>query len=778
MGAPESLAAWLAGRSDDELVALLAHRPDLGVPPPPDSLVLATRAGLRASVSRAADDLDAFCLAVLEAVVVAGDGEPVDRAEVVELLGPAGEGPDLDRALGVLRARALLWGDDGSGGDAGDVPLQVVPAARDVVPRTAARFGRPAPQLAGVDVAGLVRTLPEAQLRLLQALATGSPVGRTRDAAPGTPPDRPVPQLLRAGLLLRVDEGTVELPSQVGAVLRATPGGPAPELSATEPTPATTRVPAAQVDAAAGGEALELLRHAAAVLDALGAAPAPSLRSGGLGVRELRRVAKQADLDEARVALLVELLHGAGLLATAEPADSLDSAWTPTTAVDTWAVAEPGAQWALLARTWLELPRLPGLHGRRDEKDKPLAALSEELRAPQAPRDRRRVLAVLAERPAGTVLTAEAVEEVLAWRRPRWAGRGRGQLIAWVLEEAAAVGVLGRGALSGPGRVLLDTPAARPTAAPTTAGRGEPADAGVAAAMAAALPAPVDHVLVQADLTVVAPGPLEPELAREIALVADVESSGAATVYRVSPDSVRRALDAGRGAAELHALFERRSRTPVPQALTYLLDDVARRHGRLRAGVATSFLRCDDAALLAEVLASPVAAQLGLRGLATTVAVSSAPLAEVLAALRVAGFAPAGEDASGAVLDLRPARARVTARPPRRRTPGQAQATDEQRRAVVQGLRAGDTAGRTATTGRLVSDGTRASGLATLEVLNRAARERRSVSIGYVDDKGVASQRIVDPVSVGSGVLAGYDAGSGAVLRYALHRITSVALAG
>ena len=137
-----------------------------------------------------------------------------------------------------------------------------------------------------------------------------------------------------------------------------------------------------------------------------------------------------------------------------------------------------------------------------------------------------------------------------------------------MLAEAELLGLTGRGALTSYGRALL-------------AGGAEPA---VATVLADRLPAPVDHVLVQADLTVVAPGPLEVELAREMALVADVESAGAATVYRVTEATVRRALDAGRSAAELHELFRSRSRTPVPQALTYLVDDVARRHGALRAG--------------------------------------------------------------------------------------------------------------------------------------------------------------------------------------------------
>ena len=75
--------------------------------------------------------------------------------------------------------------------------------------------------------------------------------------------------------------------------------------------------------------------------------------------------------------------------------------------------------------------------------------------------------------------------------------------------------------------------------------------------MEAALPNPVDTVMVQADLTVVAPGRLVPRLAARIGQVADVESAGSATVYRVTPQSIRRALDAGVTATELHELFSR-----------------------------------------------------------------------------------------------------------------------------------------------------------------------------------------------------------------------------
>jgi hypothetical protein len=737
-----TLADWLREADDDTLVALLQARRDLATPPPADSGVLAARAGTPGSISRALEPLDTRALVTLEALLVAGaDTATVTAAEVTALLGTPVHA-DLER----LRARALAWGPDDA--------LRVAPGAREALGPFPAGLGAPSPALADRDLDAALREIGDDEHALLDTLAAGPPIGRTRDAAVDVPLSRaatPVQKLLARGLLLRRDDQTVELPRELGVHLR---GGRIVASEALEEPPLPTNPHQQQtVDSTAAGEALEFLRHTEALLTSWSQQPPPVLKAGGLGVRELRRLAKELEVDEPRASLLTELAVAAGLVA-----DSQDSSpeWVPTTLTDTWLASPPAARWVALAQAWLDLPRLPGRAGERDSRDKVLAPLSEELRWPPAPGARRRVLTALAELPGGAgVKSVDELVAALAWRAPRRGGRLRDQLVRWTMAEGSALGAVALGALPTVTAALLE--GERPAAVE---------------AMADALPAPVDHVLVQADLTVVAPGPLEPELATAIAAVADVESAGHATVYRVTESSVRRALDTGRTAAELHELFARRSATPVPQSLTYLIDDVARRHGRLRGGAAGSFLRCDDEVLLAEVLNAAVASDYELRRIAPTVLVSPLPLAQVLDGLRGAGFAPAAEDAAGRVLDLRPSGRRVAARQPRRATGEPGPISPDQVSAVITHLRAGDRAARSkrGATVRLPAGGGSDTS-ATMALLAQATREQREVWIGFVDAHGTATQRVITPLRVGSGVVEGDDNE-----RYPLHRITSAAL--
>jgi hypothetical protein len=336
-------------------------------------------------------------------------------------------------------------------------------------------------------------------------------------------------------------------------------------------------------------------------------------------------------VSEDVAALLMEIAYAAGLLTyTDRTVRTADLVWLPAPAFDSWRGDGLARRWAVLARAWMRMTRAPSQVGQRDFKDRLINALSPEAERPAAPRARRAVLGILADLAPGTAPGTEAVITRLAWMWPRRAAASEQpsgspplqppSLHRAALIEAAALGITGLDALTGYGRLLYAESGPRGEDDPLgiRAAEDAPADR-VVATLDALLPAPIDHVLVQADLTVVVPGPPEPALAAELALLAESESRGGAGVYRITPATVRRALDAGYVAADIHALLRRRSRTPLPQALEYLIDDVARKHGGLRVSTAGAYLRGDDEALIGEVFVDRRLTGLSLRRLAPTV---------------------------------------------------------------------------------------------------------------------------------------------------------------
>ncbi len=275
-------------------------------------------------------------------------------------------------------------------------------------------------------------------------------------------------------------------------------------------------------------------------------------------------------------------------------------------------------------------------------------------------------------------------------------------------------------------------------------------------------------MLVQADLTAVAPGPLEPDLARRLQVVAEVESRGGATVYRFTGPSVRRALDLGWTAAELHGFVAAISRTPVPQPLTYLIDDTARTYGTVRVGHAEAFIRADDEAALTELMRHPQAEALGLRQLAPTVLVSSTPLDILLPRLREMGAAPAVEAPDGSLHVARPDLLR--ARTPKERGSAERATRESASLArVVAAIRAGDRAVAERPPGQPAFTPSDSMG-----ALRQAVANRASVLIAYVDNHGSSSERIVDPLGLEGGWLTALDHRSEEIRTFAVHRITSV----
>lgn len=736
------LGSWLADLPDERLILLLELRPDLAQPPPGSIAALAARAQARQSVKAATDDLDFLRLAVLDALLVLqADAEPVPVAKLTALIAELAADADVTAALDDLKNRALVWGA---------TAVRVAADAGSALPWHPGQVTLEDRTHTGEQIAALIAQADEAQRDVLEKLLEGSPMGRTRDAVPGAPMDRPVPQLLATGLLRRVDADTVILPRHVAQVLRGESPGP---MQLTEPDPVVSTVRTADADAAAAGAVIDLLRQVDVLLENLSTAPVSELRSGGLGIRELKRLAKVTGIEEPRLGLILEIASSAGLIASGmpdpEPSHGDGPYWAPTATADRFNTLAAADRWYLLATTWLDLTCRPTLIGSRGPDGKPFGALSNSLFSTAAPLDRRLLLTLLAGLPAGAGADAKSASAALIWRRPRWARRLQPEPVADLLAEGHALGLIGRGAISTPGRALLDD---------------EGPDV-VVDAMTRALPKPIDHFLVQADLTVVVPGPLERDLADDLATVATVESAGAAMVYRVSEQSIRHALDVGKTRDWMQAFFADHSKTPVPQGLTYLIDDVARRHGQLRIGMASSFVRCEDPALLAQAVAAPATEGLQLRALAPTVAVSPATIAEVLAALRTAGFAPAAEDSTGAIVDVRTRGARVAAPPQRRAYRPVPRPSSETLNAVVGVLRKVTAA---------PFGNIRVDPAVSMSLLQRAAKDQDTVLIGYLDAAGVATQRVVSPIVVRGGQLVAFDSGSGRMRDFAIHRITSV----
>ncbi|MFD4897474.1 helicase-associated domain-containing protein [Streptomyces sp. NPDC058411] len=809
---PRTLAEALRARGDESLAGLLRARPDLLSPVPNDITQLATRAGTRASVVRALEHLDRFALQTAEALAVAPDPAPYDTLLAL-LTGDGqddGDGRDdagaaitaaLPTALTTLREQALVWGEDTglhlvrtarellapspqhpsptglgptvSEATAGMSPgrLQEIladaglPATHDPVSAVAALAGLFTDR---TRMAELLDTAPVEALSVLDRLVWGPPYGEV------TPNPAPPVQWLRdRGLLLPVSTRTVVLPREAALHLRAGRAHRTPEPVPPELVAAAERDPQA-VDRAAAGQGFMALSTVEELLKLWNDGGPAILRAGGLSVRELKRAAAALDVTEPVAAFWIELAYAAGLLASD---GETDERYAPTPASDEWLDLPAQDRWAHLATAWLAATRTPGLIGGQDAKGRALSTLGPDLDRSAAPEVRRRVLALFASLPPGTAPDPQTLLARLRWERPlRTSAPGgptpqgdasdlRSRIALWTVNDAELLGITGRGALSSQARALLDE---GPEAA--------------AAVLAPLIPEPLDHVLLQADLTAVAPGPLERPLADMLSVLADVESKGGATVYRFTPGSVRRALDAGRAATDLHAFLATHSRTPVPQPLSYLIDDVARRHGHLRIGAASAYVRCDDEAVLNEILADKRSATLRLRRLAPTVLAAQADPGSLLEGLREMGYAPAAESAEGDVLITRAGARRTPPRTPPTPVPEGPPVPDATLlTAAVRAIRAGDTAARavhresadagSATAGSLP----RTTAAETLATVQAAAMTGSAVWIGYVNADGAASQRVIAPVKVEGGFVTAYDHTADEVRTYPLHRITGVA---
>ncbi|PRZ36640.1 XPB/Ssl2-like helicase family protein [Antricoccus suffuscus] len=775
------MADWLRSRDDAWLARLITLRPDAAYPAPHDMSTLASRLSVRMSVARALDELTAWDVQVLDGLML---GPQPGTAAAVKANCAGARIADVRRATERLRDLALIWGAD----DAINVPAPV----RDAAHRHIAGLGRPAAELfdayradslrvvlhnldlpyagqpmatglisdrlrSNDTLAGLLQRAPDGALDILRQLDGGTPVGDLRNAdrlLEVTDDMPPVRWLTSHGLLASVGASSVELPREVGLHLRGTtPLGPA---RSTPPTVDTSTYSADDVNGTAATHAQDAVRRMTRLLELVGELEPRVLRTGGLGSRETKKIAKLLEVEQSDSNLLLHVAEYAGLLA---PTRSHQPIWLPTTTYDEWLTDSLEERWQTIATAWIDMPALSWLSN-DGTADSP-HALSNEVNRAGAAATRRRMLQTLAGIEKWSTADTDALLEIAAWRWPRRMSPSVATTAHYAIRDAEFLGITGKHALSAPGRALVDG------ADPTT----------VTTLLTATLPAPIDYVLLQADLTAIAPGRLTPELSDTMAQVADVESAGGATVYRITEATIRRALDSGMPTAQLHELWATHSKTPVPQALTYLIDDIGRRHGALRAGGATAYLRCDDPTTLNSALTNSSLSHLRLRRLAPTVLITEADPADLVSGLREAGFMPTLENEQGVVTTALAAPARSKPRL-ERRTHGTTFNADESA-ALVRNLRDGDrvTEASASAQGRVSSELPGVTTAATLSLLQSAVSRGAALSLDYVDESGTLTTRLVTPERVAGGYMHALDHRTRDERVFAIHRIVSVALA-
>ena len=725
-----SFSDYLRSVDDAALLDLFTARPDLVTPVPPDIASLAVRACSAPSLARAIDWLNQWQFQVLEAA--ASLNEPFLEKSVVTLTDK-----EAKTALAHLVTIGLVYPSD----DGLRLPTQL----RDVIGIEPAGLG-PA-SMAKLKLSELDGAPSDAK-KVLDRLVWGPPrgsVGDIKNPGPG------VTWLLDRKFLVPLDQRTVILPREVAIALRG--GKIHKERFIKQPMLSGAKRDERQINLAAIANVSTVLRWVEELLNFWADEPADALRAGGLGVRDLKIISTHLGVDESCTAFVAELAYLASLISI-----DADDRILPSNKFDIWLMHTPADRWQMLASQWLITSRVSGLVGRVEAKN--MAALGPELDRVNAARVRALTLELLREN-QGIAPDWNSFKEVLSWRAPvRRNSSLQHELAEWTLREAEWLGITGQGALSKFGAQFLG---------------GEDLSS-----INEDLPKTVDHILIQSDNTAIAPGPLEHEISQALAMMAEIESRGGATVYRFTESTIRRALDHGKTGDEIKTFLIKTSKTPMPQPLEYLIADVAKKHGKLRVGNTSSFIRCEDTALISQIMNDKKLEILALRRIAPEVVICDMDATDAMRVLRECGYLPAGESANGMILTgPKTNRALTKPRPPR--VIGEVEIPDaESLKTAIRALRTGEKSTYRQTRLRQVASEAlgqlpRTTANETMDILNQFIVDEKTLSIGYADNNGGVTHRIIDPIRISAGALIARDHATGEVQSFRIPRITGVA---
>ena len=710
-----TFADELRSRSDEELANIFRLRPDLVTPVPNDFSALAARATSTPSLVRAIDSLNLWQYQIIEAACALP--EPFKKSELVAVTSE-----QTNFALDQLWQMGLLYKEGNNYRTPTNLKLLIGDEPAGLGPFSVKK----------IDLDTL-KKVPKASQEVLEKLIWGPPRGQIANIKK---PGNAIGWLLENNVLVALDSHTVALPREIAIKLR---GGKIHKEIFSNPSKLSgKKIEQKQIDSAAVANISTILRWCEEFLHNLSDETPTALRTGGIGVRDLKRIAEHLGVDESCAGFIAELCYLGGLVVI----DS-DDQILPTSAFDLWLSKPAEERWYSLVILWLDTSRVSGLIGKSG--DRSIAPLGPELDRAGASLIRRTALKVLSENRQISP-DFKSIQEIIKWWNPK---RANSDFVEWFLREAEWLGITGQGGISTFGINLLSGAE----------------DLGIESA----LPKPVDHILIQADNSAVAPGPLLPELAAEMGTIADIESRGGATVYRFSESSIRRGLDHGKTGDQIKSFLIKTSKTPMPQPLEYLISDVAKRHGKLRVGSAHTYIRCEDEGLVQQILHDKKCEHLRFRKIAPQVLVTDFELLEVIGELREYGYLPAAENASGVLLS-QPNLRRSKSRPKPPRIISEFSAPqDAIVIAAVKSIRTGERSRKV----EPIIPGT--SSNETLALINQYIAEGKTLMISYADNNGGVSNRIIDPISISLGTLTAKDEASGELVQFRIPRINGVA---
>jgi hypothetical protein len=246
---------------------------------------------------------------------------------------------------------------------------------------------------------------------------------------------------------------------------------------------------------------------------------------GALGLPDLKRASAHLGKTKEYVKIIFELAKVAGLISASE------KRFQPTALADSWITATPKARWLILCEAWLSLLGAAG---------------AKEVHS-QLSQNRFNSLKKLIQSafPFASLAPASRINR-LAEMADQIGLSSAGSAASWLPE------------------VLTNKLAS------------------AAKSLESKLPAQQDRIIIQADLSIITPGPLVSPLEVQLRKFADTESIGLATSYRISPLSISCGLEEGLSEDQIRVFLQELNGAELPQPVDYLIRETAERFGRLK----------------------------------------------------------------------------------------------------------------------------------------------------------------------------------------------------